>query len=88
MSAERDLKADFRWLLSGFDIVSRPDDLVFSHNDFQENNVLVRHLDKSTLTLIDFEYAAKNFRGYDLAAYVNECFLDYKYPKVPYYMLY
>ena len=63
-------------------------DIVFSHNDFQENNVMIWDEDKTRLTLIDFEYSNLNFRGYDIASYVNECFMDYSYPGRPGFKIY
>ena len=63
-------------------------DLIFSHNDFTENNVMVTHVDKMHLTLIDFEYSMINFRGYDLGTYVNETYIDYSYGEKPGYKVY
>ena len=60
--------------------MSELSEVVFSHNDFQENNVLIWNLDKQKFTIIDFEYASLNFLGYDLASYFNESFIDYTYP--------
>lgn len=40
------------------------------------------------LTLIDFEYASLNFRGYDIASYINESFMDYTYPVKPKFKMY
>jgi len=52
-------------------------DVVFSHNDFQENNVMVENNDKSKMILIDFEFSMLNFRGFDLGALFNESYIDY-----------
>ena len=69
-------------------VAREPIDLVISHNDFQENNVMIWHEDKTKFTLIDFEYSNINFRGYDIASYFNECFIDYSYPKAPSFKIY
>ncbi len=69
-------------------LISELKENVFSHNDFQENNLLVWNLDKEKLTIIDFEYASLNFLGYDLASYFTECFIDYGYPKEPGFKIY
>ena len=53
------------------------EDVLFTHNDIQENNILAWNNDKTKLTLIDFEYSSLNFRGYDIAAYMNETMIDY-----------
>ncbi len=49
---------------------------------------MIWHEDMTRLTLIDFEYANLNFRGYDIAAYINECFMDYSYPIKPKFKMY
>lgn len=49
---------------------------------------MVLHEDKRKFMLIDFEYTHLNFRGYDLACYVNEGFFDYSYPKAPFFKIY
>ena len=45
------------------------------------------HEDKRKFILIDFEYSQMNFRGYDLACYFNEQFIDYSYPKAPFFKI-
>jgi thiamine kinase-like enzyme len=49
---------------------------------------MISHNDKANLTLIDFEYSMPNFRGYDIASYINECQLDYHHPEKPTYKVY
>jgi len=44
--------------------------------------------DKTKLTLIDFEYSSLNFRGYDIASYINETSLDYSHPLPPKFKFY
>lgn len=38
--------------------------------------------------MIDFEYSNLNFRGYDIAAYINECFIDNIHPVAPKFKVY
>lgn len=56
------------------------DDLVLSHNDVQENNILMSSADNEKLVLIDFEYAGWNPRAYDIANFINECSVDLAHP--------
>lgn len=78
------LSKEYEGLLSGFSECEN----VFSHNDFQENNVMIWHEDHTKVTIIDFEYSSLNYRGFDIAAYVNECFIDYMYPVRPKFKFY
>jgi len=55
-----------------------PEWIVFSHNDTQENNFLCNG---SETKIIDFEYSALNYRGMDIASYLNESTIDYSDPK-------
>lgn len=54
-------------------------DIVFSHNDFQENNAMIDGEDYNKVYLIDFEYSMMNYRGADLAALFNEVMITYKH---------
>ena len=63
-------------------------DIVFSHNDIQENNIMVWNSDKTKFTLIDFEYSALNYRGFDIASYITETTIDYKHPEKPGFKFY
>jgi len=58
------------------------DEIVFSHNDVQENNCLISLQDNEQITLIDFEYAGWNPIAYDLANYLNELAFDNAHPGV------
>jgi len=49
---------------------------VLSHNDAQENNILVMRDDNEKLTLIDYEYGGWNVFAFDIANYLNEYMLD------------
>ena len=55
-------------------------DVVFCHNDAQENNILVTPYG---LRLIDFEYADFNYQFADLGNTFNEFAIDYLYPEAP-----
>lgn len=69
-------------------LVSR-DEIVFSHNDCQENNILSSLADNTKLFLIDYEYGMWNPKYYDLGNYLNELVCDNAHPKPPgikYYM--
>jgi len=46
-------------------IFPKEEDLVLSHNDISLGNAL-RYPDGSNIVLIDYEYAGKNFRGFDI----------------------
>ena len=38
--------------------------------------------------LIDYEYAGLNFKGYDLACYIHEMYIDYSHDDQPYFKVY
>lgn len=57
-------------------------DVVFSHWDSQENNILQTQYG---LRLIDFEYAGMEHQAFDIASYFIECTIDYLVDKHPYY---
>lgn len=63
----------------------REEEVVFSHNDVQENNFMHKYtLDEtgvkniSEVKILDFEYSGVNFRGMDLAGYIVESGINYK----------
>ena len=63
---------------------SSDESIVFSHNDLHAANVLL--LNKTNrLVLIDYEYSAYNYRGYDIANLFNESIINYSYEQYPYY---
>jgi len=62
------------------------DEPVFSHNDLLSGNVLVRK-DNNQIILIDYEYAAYNFRGYDIGNMFKESTFDYTFPNAPYFQV-
>ena len=49
---------------------------------------MIWHEDHTKVTLIEFEYSSMNYRGFDIAAYVNEAFMDYTYPVKPKFKVY
>jgi len=59
-------------------------DVVFCHNDCQENNLLQTQYG---LRLIDFEYAHFNFQAYDIANFFNEFVSDYIVNAHPFFQL-
>mmetsp|Transcript_38389 Transcript_38389/g.34191 ORF Transcript_38389/g.34191 Transcript_38389/m.34191 type:complete len:101 (+) Transcript_38389:671-973(+) len=63
------------------------DEPVFSHNDLLQGNVLIRK-DDDGIILIDYEYAAYNFRGYDIGNMFRESLFDYNHPEPPYFKVY
>lgn len=65
------------------------DAIVMSHNDTQENNILLSLSDNTNLLLIDYEYGYWNPRYYDLGNYANEWTCDNAHPcgtGIAYYM--
>jgi thiamine kinase-like enzyme len=58
--------------------------VVFCHNDLQEGNIIYDK-DSHCVHVIDYEYAAFNFRGFDLANHLCEHYIDYQYPQYPYF---
>ena len=38
--------------------------------------------------MIDFEYSTLNFRGTDIASYINETVIDYSHPDKPHFIIY
>ena len=60
------------------------DEMVPSHNDAQENNILVSLSNNQDMLLIDYEYCSWNTWTYDLANYINEFTCDNAHPSYPY----
>lgn len=59
-------------------------DIVFSHNDLQENNILQTQYG---LRFIDFEYSWMDYQATDIANYFCECTIDYVADKYPFYTM-
>jgi len=77
-----------RWLKKHLTKLRSP--VVFCHNDLQEGNILLKENDSSgclSLCLIDYEYCAYNYRGFDIANHFVEWTYDYKNPIYPHYTI-
>ena len=77
---------DRTFLFDGYEkyfseLVPRGGPISLSHNDAQENNILMSLADNEKIILIDYEYGGWNPFVYDLANYIDECMLDNAYPK-------
>lgn len=72
---------EVEWLLAHLDKLNSP--IVFCHNDVQEGNII----SDKCLTLIDFEYASYNYRGFDFGNHFCEVFIDYGHPSWPYFYI-
>lgn len=60
--------------------------VVFSHNDMQEGNILIRQNSaKTELVVIDFEYCSYNYRGFDVANHFCEWQYDYTNKNYPFF---
>ena len=57
-------------------------DIVFSHNDVSDVNFLSNG---SETKIIDFEYSSLNYKGVDIAEYLNESTMDYHVTEAPKY---
>jgi len=83
--ASWDLRKEVDWLLGFIRVVDSP--VVFSHNDINTGNILVRE-DGSNwdpVVFIDYEFASYNYRGFDIANHFNEWMYDYGRKDFPYY---
>ncbi|XP_022173548.1 choline/ethanolamine kinase [Myzus persicae] len=75
-----------RWLKKHLSKLRSP--VVFCHNDLQEGNILMKENDPPgcrSLCLIDYEYCAYNYRGFDIANHFVEWTYDYTNPIYPHY---
>jgi len=83
--AKWDLRAELDWLLSLLKIVDSP--VVFSHNDINTGNILVREdeTDCDPVVFIDYEFAAYNYRAFDIANHFNEWVYEYGRKDFPFY---
>ncbi|CAG0894799.1 unnamed protein product [Cyprideis torosa] len=88
------IRRELDWLKTELRNVRSP--VVFAHNDLQEGNILVqtemnnneKRNEPTRVAIIDFEYCAYNYRGFDLANHFCEWTYDYKAkdPKHPYFL--
>ena len=75
--ANWDVRQEVDWLLGFLKTVDSP--VVFSHNDINTGNILVREDPSSwdPVVFIDYEFAAYNYRAFDIANHFNEWMYDY-----------
>jgi len=75
--ARWDVRQEVDWLLAFLKTVESP--VVFSHNDINTGNILVRADPASwdPVVFIDYEFAAYNHRAFDIANHFNEWMYDY-----------
>jgi thiamine kinase-like enzyme len=52
---------------------SPPSPVVFCHNDLLAGNIMIGLDGARTVSMIDFEYSAANYRGFDVGNYFAEC---------------
>ncbi|KAI6176974.1 hypothetical protein M3Y97_00856800 [Aphelenchoides bicaudatus] len=84
-----DLEKEVQYLKSQMAKSKSP--VTFSHNDLQENNILLPNQKKRKdsnelgLVFIDFEYASFNYRGFDFGNHFVEYTLCYDVDEPPYY---
>ena len=63
-------------------------EVVASHNDILENNIILINNDRNKLYIIDYEYTHLNFRAYDLSLYLLESKFDYTNSDFPFFAYY
>jgi len=68
------------------DSILPKDDIVFSHNDLLQGNILISQEKEDTI-FIDYEYASYNFRGYDIGNMFKEATFDYGVSQPPYFQI-
>jgi len=83
---ELDLGSEVDWLLRTVTSLNSP--VVFSHNDVNTGNILVRddnNKHSDNVVLIDFEFSSYNYRGFDIANHFNEWMYNYNRKDYPFY---
>jgi len=82
---QTDLRAEVDWLVGFLRTVASP--VVFSHNDLNAGNIMVREdsMDWDPVVFIDYEFAAYNYRGFDLANHFIEWVYGYGNKTFPYF---
>jgi len=83
--ANVNLRDEVDWVLTFLHSVESP--VVFSHNDVNTGNILVREdgSDWDPLVFIDYEFAAYNHRAFDIANHFCEWMYDYGRKDFPFY---
>ncbi|KRX02634.1 Protein kinase-like domain [Pseudocohnilembus persalinus] len=58
------------------------------HNDINQFNIFYSDTKEigQQIQFIDFEYCSKNYAGYDIANFLNECCIDYAVDKFPFFV--
>nr|XP_046917086.1 probable ethanolamine kinase [Dermatophagoides farinae] len=82
---ENDFLAEMDWFDSFIRYYLDQCPMVFNHNDFRGNNIMVLK-DSDEILLCDFEYSSYGFRGYDLASFLMEWdrnFLNFEDTSLP-----
>merc|ERR550534_2017650 len=97
----QNLKLDQEWEVLKLIMAATPSEVVLCHNDLQEGNILLveknpekrlssgRGLcesDEDEIRMIDFEYAAYNYRGFDISQHFNEYCYDYDVEEFPHFV--
>ncbi|CAI2728357.1 unnamed protein product [Schistosoma spindalis] len=90
MVFELSLIEEYNWIKEKFEVhYAEVFPIVFCHNDFQENNLLLLNDPKVEkvyrILPIDFEYSGYNYRAFDVGNHFNEWCYDYTNPDQPYY---
>ncbi|KAF6026692.1 CHKB [Bugula neritina] len=81
-SLNLDFDKELQWLIKVFS--NSGSSVRFCHNDVQEGNIL-RGSEAGELLLIDFEYAAYNYRAFDVANHFLEWCYCYDISEPPYF---
>ena len=83
--ANIDFESEIEYLAGLIIKISPP--VVFSHNDINTGNILVKDVQECSdpVVLIDYEFSSYNYRGFDLANHFNEWMYDYRRKDYPYY---
>ncbi|KAG8188365.1 hypothetical protein JTE90_019272 [Oedothorax gibbosus] len=80
-------KEEMAWLTKEIKKINSP--VVYCHNDLQGGNILLRQdtpsKDVPGIMLIDFEFGAYNYRGFDLANQLCEWCFEYLTEDFPYF---
>lgn len=79
-----EFEKEYRTILQGL----AGTEVVTSHCDVHEMNMLRLYADKEKIRLIDFEYSTFNYRAIDLATLWVETTIDYTHPVFPFVKLY
>ena len=82
---ENDFLAEMDWFDSFIRYYLDQCPMVFNHNDFRGNNIMVLK-DSEEILFCDFEYSSYGFRGYDLASFLMEWdrnFLNFEDTSLP-----